>query len=77
MCSVYVVDVWVLSGQFKRDGVQATRNFDGVRGELSALRVCFRREGVLATRIFDGVGGELSALRVVLCLPRWVRTIVG
>ena len=52
MCSVYVVDVWVLSGQFRRDGVQITRNF-------------------------DGVGGELSALRVVLCLPKWVKTIVG
>ena len=39
MCSVYVVDVWVLSGQFKRDGVQITRNFDGVGGELSALYV--------------------------------------
>ena len=39
MCSVCVVDVWVLSGQFKRDGVQITRNFDGVGGELSALHV--------------------------------------
>ena len=36
VCAVYV---WVLSGQFKRDGVQITRNFDGVGGELSALYV--------------------------------------